>query len=136
MRIKFSLILVLTIIVCVFFSCTQADKGSFSGQVLRDGKPARGSVRVLDPKTMTPLAEATLSNSGKFFFKDIPTGEWLIALTTRTGGVIGNYHYVKVKGFANTRELIFDPQKEDPKAQKLLSEFSHPENESQEQPGE
>lgn len=113
------------ILVLLFMvSCTKKTKGAVSGVVLRDGKPASGTIRILDPSNLNPIAENKIYKDGKFFIKDVPNGEWLIALTGRTGGVIGNYHYVRVRGIAMAPDLEFDVIDEDPKAQALIDKAS------------
>ena len=108
-------------------SCTQAEKGSVSGTVVKGGKPATGMIKIINPADLTPIAQNEVFKDGKFFLKDVPRGEWLITLTGRTGGSIGYYHYVKVGGIGFNPDMDFDVMDEDPKAKELLSKFSNEE---------
>ncbi len=127
--------LTLAVILALLFmvSCAKATKGAVSGVVLKDGKPASGTIRILDPSNLTPIAENKIYKDGKFFIKDVPNGEWLIALTGRTGGVIGNYYYVRVRGIGMTPDLEFDVMVEDPKAQELIDKASGSEDSEEQQ---
>lgn len=128
-------ILTLGVILLLLFaiSCAKATKGTVSGVVLKDGKLASGTIRILDPSNFNPIAENKIYKEGKFFVKDVPTGEWLIALTGRTGGVIGHYHYVRVRGIGMTPDMEFDAMDEDPKAQELIEKASGNEDSEEQQ---
>jgi hypothetical protein len=127
--------LTLAVIMVLLFvvSCAKATKGAVSGVALKNGKPASGTIRILDPSNLNPIAENKIYKDGKFFIKDVPTGEWLIALTGRTGGVIGNYHYVIVRGIGMAPDLKFDAMDEDPKAQELIEKASENEDSEEQQ---
>lgn len=118
------LFIVASIAIFLFASCEQSDKGSISGTVLKGGKPASGTIRIINPADLSPIAENKVYQDGHFFLKDVPKGEWLIALTGRTGGAIGNYHYVKVGGIGLTADMEFDVLDEDPKATELINSVS------------
>lgn len=122
MRIKHILIFALLLI--FLSSCIKgALKHTITGKVLKDGKPTSGTVRVIDPKDMSTISESKTLEGGGFVVREIPIGEWLIALTGRTGGAIGNYHYLKLGKLGKAGDFIFDVSEVDPKAQELMAKY-------------
>jgi hypothetical protein len=113
------------ILLFVQLSCTKANlKLTVSGVVLRDGKPTNGTVRIFNLKDMLAVGESKTMQEGKFLIREIPPGEYIIGLTSRTGGIIGKYHYLKVGRMGSARDFVFDISKEDPKAIELMSKFN------------
>jgi hypothetical protein len=108
------------VLVIVSVSCSSDKPTSISGVMYKDSKPASGIVRIFSPSDLSTLGEANLSSDGKFFVKNIPQGEWLIALTGRTGGVIGNYQYLKISSSIPKNDLVYEVTQEDPKAKALM----------------
>ena len=107
-------------IILVTISCSSDKPTSISGVMYKDSKPASGVVRIFSPSDLATLGETTLTPDGKFFIKNIPQGEWLIALTGRTGGVIGNYQYLKISSSIPKNDLVYEVTQEDPKAKALM----------------
>lgn len=109
------------VLILVSVSCSSDKPTSVSGVIYKDSKPASGMVRILSPSDLSTLGEFTLSSEGKFFIRNIPKGEWLIALTGRTGGVIGNYQYLKISSSIPKSDLVYEVTQEDPKAKELMA---------------
>jgi len=123
MHTRYLLILVL-IFTLIFSSCIKGKlKLTVSGTVYRDGKTSSGTVRIFDPKDLSMIAENKTMQNGKFLIREVPPGEWLIGLTGRTGGLIGNYNYVKVGSISPVSDLVLEISEEDPKAKELIAKY-------------
>jgi hypothetical protein len=118
MKTLISILSILIILATV--SCSSNKPTSIAGVMYKDSKPARGVVRIFSPSDMTMLGETTLTSDGKFFMRDIPQGEWLIAVTGRTGGVIGNYQYLNISSSFPKTDLVYEITQEDLKAKTLM----------------
>ena len=122
--IKYRIFAIVLALMLISLACSKETlKHTISGKVTRDGKQASGTIRVFDPQNFDIIAESKTLDEGKFIIREIPAGEWLIGLTGRTGGIIGNYHYLKIGKLGMVGDYEFDAFKEDPKAKELLSKY-------------